>query len=180
MISQKVTAIAQEKGYKFFINGFGYRKLAEITDLDGNHISWTSNTSKAALQAINSLVAQKRLAAKSDEAIATEAEQAYDDLTPATPAICETEADAAYQELQPVAAPTVERRFYERTSYLGIGVEVYCGDERYGYALAELLDRPIEIDYTLERQRMDRMMDRDCDRAANFAMSARYGCGALI
>lgn len=146
MISQKVIAIAQEKGYKFFVNGFGYRKLAEITDLEGNHISWTSNTSKAALQAINALINQKRLAAKTDEAIATEAEQAS-------------------QELQPVAAPVVERRFYERPSYMGVGVEVYCGDERYGYALAELLDRPVEVDYTLERQRM---MDRDCDRVMTF------------
>lgn len=51
---------------------------------------------------------------------------------------------------------------------MGIGVEVYCGDERYGYALAELLDRPIEVDYTLERQRMDRMMDRDSDRVVSF------------
>ena len=63
---------------------------------------------------------------------------------------------------------------------MGIGIEVCCGDERYGYALAELLDRPIEIDYTVERHRMDRMMDRDCDRAANFTMSAPLGCGALI
>ena len=141
-ISKAVTQYAAENGYKFFINGFGYRKLAEITDLEGNHISWTSNTSRAALQAINSLVNQKRLAAKSNEAIATEAEQAS-------------------QELQPVAAPVVERRFYERPSYMGIGIEVFCGDERYGYALAELLDRPVEVDYTLERQRMDRMMDRD-------------------
>jgi hypothetical protein len=36
------------------------------------------------------------------------------------------------------------------------------------------------VNVCLERQRMDRMMDRDSDRAANFAMSARYGCGALI
>lgn len=141
-ISKAVTQYAQENGYKFYVQSLGYRKLVEILDTDNNHIGWTSNKSDCARNSINALIQQKRLAAKSDEAIATEAEQAS-------------------QELQPVAAPVVERRFYERPSYMGIGIEVFCGDERYGYALAELLDRPVEVDYTLERQRMDRMMDRD-------------------
>lgn len=158
-ISKAVTQYAAENGYKFFINGFGYRKLAEITDLDNKHIGWTSNKSDCARNSINALIQQKQLAAKSDAAIANESAEAYEDLLPEVPTICDVEAEAACQELLPVAPD--RRRFYERPSYMGIGVEVYCGDERYGYALAELLDRPIEVDYTLERQRMDRMMDRD-------------------
>jgi hypothetical protein len=177
-ISKAVIDYAQQHGYRFYVQSLGYRKLVEILDTDNKHIGWTSNKSDCARNSINSLINQKRLAAKSDAAIATEAEQAIQDLTPATPAICSVEADAAYQVLQPVAPE--RRRYYERTSYMGVGVEVYCGDSRYGYALAELLDRPIEVDYTVERQRMDRMMDRDCDHVSGFAMSARYGCGALI
>ena len=96
MISQKVIAHAQQHGYKFFVNGLGHRKLAEITDLDGKHISWTSNTSKAALQAINSLVKQKELAAKSNEAIATEAIEVIADLLPPVAN------DEVYLELLPV------------------------------------------------------------------------------
>lgn len=145
-ISKAVTQYAAENGYKFYVQSLGYRKLVEILDTDNKHIGWTSNKSDCARNSINALINQKRLAAKTDEAIAAEAEQAS-------------------QELQPVAAPVVERRFYERPSYMGVGVEVYCGDERYGYALAELLDRPVEVDYTLERQRM---MDRDCDRVMTF------------
>jgi len=178
MISQKVIATAQENGYKFFVNGFGHRKLAEITDLSGKHISWTSNTSKAALTAINALVKQRELEAASNEAIATEAIEVIADLLPPVADIDPIVAEQAYLELLPVAPD--RRRFYERTSYMGIGIEVCCGDERYGYALAELLDRPIEIDYTLERQRMEQALDRDCDRAVNFTMSAPLGCAALI
>jgi hypothetical protein len=96
MISQKVIATAQENGYKFFVNGFGYRKLAEITDLSGKHISWTSNTSKAALTAINALVKQRELAAKSDEAIADEAIEVIADLLPPVAN------EEVYQELLPV------------------------------------------------------------------------------
>jgi hypothetical protein len=37
-----------------------------------------------------------------------------------------------------------------------------------------------DIDIELERERMARMWDRDSDRAANFEMSARHGCGAVL
>ena len=96
MISQKVIATAQENGYKFFVNGFGHRKLAEITDLNGKHISWTSNTSKAALTAINALVKQRELEAASNEAIATEAIEVIADLLPPVAN------DEVYLELLPV------------------------------------------------------------------------------
>jgi hypothetical protein len=154
-ISKAVIDYAQQHGYKFYVQSLGYRKLVEILDTNNKHIGWTSNKSDCARNSINSLIQQKRLAAKSDAAISTEAEQAIQDLIPANPAICEVTPE--------------RRRYYERTSYMGIGIEVYCGDSRYGYALAELLDnQPIEVDYSLERQRMDRMMDRDCDRSISF------------
>ena len=76
-ISKAVNQYAQENGYKFFVNGCGYRGLVEITDAVGNHISWTSNKSKSALAAINSLINQKQLDAKSNEAIAAEAVKAH-------------------------------------------------------------------------------------------------------
>jgi hypothetical protein len=64
------------------------------------------------------------------------------------------------------------------------GIEVHTDDRRYGFALAEPIwakrtDDP-EFDLDFERERMQQMFDRDCDRAADFGMSARYGCGALI
>jgi len=96
MISQEVIATAQENGYKFFVNGFSYRKLAEITDLSGKHISWTSNTSKAALTAINALVKQRELEAASNEAIADEAIEVIADLLPPVAN------DEVYLELLPV------------------------------------------------------------------------------
>jgi hypothetical protein len=96
MISQKVIATAQENGYKFFVNGFGYRKMAEITDLNGKHISWTSNTSKAALTAINALVKQRELEAATNEEIADEAIEVIADLLPPVAN------EEVYQELQPV------------------------------------------------------------------------------
>ena len=146
-ISKAVINHAAENGYKFYIQGCGYRALVEITDLDNKHIGWTSNRSALALNSINALINQKRLATKSDAAIATEAAEAH--------AMIEVAPD--------------RRRYYERTSYMGIGVEVYCGDERYGYALAELLDRPVDVDdSTLERQRMEQRADRDSDRMMTF------------
>ena len=39
-------------------------------------------------------------------------------------------------------------------------------------------DKLIDVDF--ERDRMAKMWDRDCDRAADFEMSARYGEGAVI
>lgn len=91
-----------------------------------------------------------------------------------------SDAQVAKQDLQPVAVAPNHQHFYERTSYMGIGIEVYCGHESKGYALAEPLDRPVDTDYALEYQRIDQALDRDCDRVSNFVMSARYGCGALI
>jgi hypothetical protein len=96
-IRKAVTQYAAENGYKFFINGFGYRKLAEITDLEGNHIGWTSNKSDCARNSINALIQQKRLAAKSDEAIAAESIEVIADLLPPVAN------EEVYQELQPVA-----------------------------------------------------------------------------
>lgn len=145
-ISKAVINHAAENGYKFYIQGCGYRALVEITDLDNKHIGWTSNRSALALNSINALINQKRLDAKTDAAIATESAEAH--------AMIEVAPD--------------RRRYYERTSYMGIGIEVYCGDERYGYALAELLDRPVDVDYTVERQRMERALDRDSDRMMTF------------
>ena len=177
-ISKEVVKYATENGYDFYVQGLGYRALVEITDLKGNHISWTSNKSVNARNSINALIKQRELDAASDEAIATEAAEAISDLLPPVVAIDAAVAEQAYQELHPVFSD--ERRYYERPSYLGIGIEVYCGRESRGYALAELLDRSVEFDYTLDRQHMDRMMDRDCDRVSSFAMSARHSCGALI
>jgi hypothetical protein len=96
MISKAVTQYAQQHGYKFFVNGLGYRKQAEITDLNDKHVSWTSNTSKAALTAINALVKQRELEAASNEAIATEAIEVIADLLPPVAN------EKVYLELQPI------------------------------------------------------------------------------
>lgn len=151
-ISKAVTRYAQENGYKFYVQSLGYRKLVEILDADNKHIGWTSNKSDCARNSINALIQQKQLTAKSNEAIATESEQAYEDLTPATPAICDVEAEQAYQELQPVIDQwELDRQ--ERIASQG----AYTAD-----------------DFRSTYERRDNFGDDA------FALSARYGCGALI
>jgi hypothetical protein len=151
MISQKVIATAQQHGFKFFVNGFGHRKLAEITDLSGKHISWTSNTSKAALTAINALIAQRKLDAKSDEAIADEAIEVIADLLPPVADIDPTVAEQAYLELLPVDQWELDRK--ERIAAQG----AYTADD-------------FQSTYS----------PRDNFGDDAFVFSARYGCGALI
>ena len=113
MISRKVSEFAQKNGYTFFVNGLGYRKLAQITDLEGNHVGWTSNKSASALNSINALIKQRELDAKADEAIATEATEAISDLLPPAIVIDSAVAEKAYQELLPVVG-TWEQRHAER------------------------------------------------------------------
>ena len=150
MISQKVSEFAQKNGFQFFVNGFGYRKLAEITDLDGNHVGWTSNKSASALTAINALIKQRELDAASDEAIATEAAEAISDLLPPVVAICEVQSEQAYQELLPVVVGSWEQRHAERfaTQEAEDFASTYAPQDTFG------------------------------DDA--FVLSARHGCGALI
>ena len=94
MISKAVNQYATENGFNFYVQGCGYRALVEITDLVGNHISWTCNKSKSALQAINTLIKQKQLDAKSNEAIAVEATEAHELIEEvAAPAIVAVEED---------------------------------------------------------------------------------------
>ena len=79
MISKAVTQYAQKHGYDFYVSGLGYRSTAQITTLGEKPqaVSRCSNNSRAALAAINSLIQQQRLAAKSDAAIAVEAVEAH-------------------------------------------------------------------------------------------------------
>ena len=94
MISKAVNQYATENGFNFYVQGCGYRALVEITDLVGNHISWTCNKSKSALQAINTLIKQKQLDAKSDDAIAAESVEAHAMIEEvAAPAIVAVEED---------------------------------------------------------------------------------------
>jgi hypothetical protein len=103
------------------------------------------------LQAINTLIAQRKLDAKSDEAIATESEQAISDLLPPTVTIDATVAEQAYQELQPID-PWEQNRL-----------------ERIASQGALTAD-----DFTPTYTRRDDFGDDA------FVFSARYGCGALI
>ena len=150
MISQKVSEFAQKNGYTFFVNGCGYRKLAEITDLEGNHVGWTSNKSASALTSINALIKQREIDAKSDEEIATEASEAISDLLPPVVAICEVQAEQAYQELLPVVVGSWEQRHAERMAQ---------GDD---------------FDFASTYAPHDTFGDDA------FVLSARHGCGALI
>lgn len=150
MISRKVSEFAQKNGFQFFINGFGYRKLAEITDLDGNHVGWTSNKSASALNSINALIKQREIDAKSDEAIATEAAEAISDLLPPVVVIDATLAEQAYQELLPVVVGSWEQRHAER----------FATQEAEDFAST--------------------YAPRDTFGDDAFVLSARHGCGALI
>jgi hypothetical protein len=143
MISQKVIATAQENGYKFFVNGFGHRKLAEITDLNGKHISWTSNTSKAALTAINALVKQRELEAASNEAIATEAIEVSADLLP----------PVANEEVYLELLPVVDQWELDRAARIAAQGALTADDFQSTYSRADnfgdddrLLDELTEVD----------------------------------
>jgi hypothetical protein len=153
MISKAVKKIANDNGFDFYVSGLGYRQSAQITTLGDKPqaVSRCSNNSKDALQAINTLIAQRKLDAKSDEAIATESEQAISDLLPPTVTIDATVAEQAYQELQPID-PWEQNRL-----------------ERIASQGALTAD-----DFTPTYTRRDDFGDDA------FVFSARYGCGALI
>jgi hypothetical protein len=84
MISKAVKKIANDNGFDFYVSGLGYRQSAQITTLGDKPqaVSRCRNNSKDALQAINTLIAQRKLDAKSNEAIATESIEVIADLLP--------------------------------------------------------------------------------------------------
>jgi hypothetical protein len=98
MISKAVKKIANDNGFDFYVSGLGYRQSAQITTLGDKPqaVSRCSNNSKDALQAINTLIAQRKLDAKSDKEIATEAIEVIVDLLPPVAN------EEVYQELLPV------------------------------------------------------------------------------
>jgi hypothetical protein len=153
MISKAVKKIANTHGFDFYVSGLGYRQSAQITTLGDKPqaVSRCSNNSKDALQAINALITQRKLDAKSDEAIATESEQAISDLLPPVVTICETVAKQAYQELLPVD-PWEQNRL-ERIASQGA---LTADDFQSTYS------------------------PRDTFGDDAFVFSARYGWGALI
>jgi hypothetical protein len=154
MISKAVKKIANDNGFDFYVSGLGYRQSAQITTLGDKPqaVSRCSNNSKDALQAINTLIAQRKLDAKSDDAIATESEQAISDLLPPVVTICETVAEQAYQELLPV----VDQWELDRAARIA-AQGAYTAD-----------------DFAPTYTRRDNFGDDA------FVFSARYGCGALI
>jgi len=154
MISKAVKKIANDNGFDFYVSGLGYRQSAQITTLGDKPqaVSRCSNNSKDALQAINTLIAQRKLDAKSDDAIATESEQAISDLLPPVVTICETVAEQAYQELLPV----IDQWELDRAARIA-AQGAYTAD-----------------DFASTYTRRDDFGDDA------FVFSARYGCGALI
>jgi hypothetical protein len=154
MINKAVKQFANTHGFDFYVSGLGYRQSAQITTLGDKPqaVSRCSNNSKDALQAINALIAQRKLDAKSDEAIATESEQAISDLLPPVVTICETVAKQAYQELLPV----VDQWELDRAARIA-AQGAYTAD-----------------DFASTYTRRDDFGDDA------FVFSARYGCGALI
>ena len=98
MISKAVKKIANDNGFDFYVSGLGYRQSAQITTFGDKPqaVSRCSNNSKDALQAINTLIAQRKLDAKSDKEIADEAIEVIADLLPPVAN------EEVYLELQPV------------------------------------------------------------------------------
>ena len=154
MIGKAVKKIANDNGFDFYVSGLGYRQSAQITTLGDKPqaVSRCSNNSKDALQAINTLIAQRKLDAKSDAAIATESEQAISDLLPPVVTICETVAEQAYQELLPV----IDQWELDRAARIAAQGALTADDFASTYTR------------------------RDDFGDDAFVFSARYGCGALI
>jgi hypothetical protein len=105
MISKAVKQFANTHGFDFYVSGLGYRQSAQITTLGDKPqaVSRCNNNSKDALQAINTLIAQRKLDAKSDKEIAAEAIEVIADLLPPVAN------EEVYQELLPVD-PWEQRR----------------------------------------------------------------------
>jgi hypothetical protein len=125
MISQKVKKFANDNGFDFYVSRLGHSTTAQITNLDGTvNITRCSNNSKLALQAINTLIAQRKLDAKSNEEIADEAIEIIADLLPPVAN------EEVYQELQPVVVDEWEQRRAERIAAQG---ELTADDFRSTY-----------------------------------------------
>jgi hypothetical protein len=114
MISKAVKQFANTHGFDFYVSGLGYRQSAQITTLGAKPqaVSRCSNNSKDALQAINTLIAQRKLDAKSDKEIADEAIEVIADLLPPVAN------EEVYQELLPV--DPWEQRRQERITAQGV------------------------------------------------------------
>ena len=149
MISKAVKKIANDNGFDFYVSGLGYRQSAQITTLGDKPqaVSRCSNNSKDALQAINTLIAQRKLDAKSDKEIADEAIEVIADLLPPVAN------EEVYQELLLLPVDPWEQRRQERITAQG----AYTAD-----------------DFASTYTRRDDFGDDA------FALSGRYGCGALI
>jgi hypothetical protein len=153
MISKAVKKIANDNGFDFYVSGLGYRQSAQITTLGDKPqaVSRCSNNSKDALQAINALITQRKLDAKSGKEIATEAIEVIADLFPPVADIDPTVAEQTYLELLPVDQWALNRA------------------ARIAAQGALTAD-----DFASTYTRRDDFGDDA------FALSGRYGCGALI
>jgi hypothetical protein len=118
--------------------------------IGNNHGDYYTTTKANAWQVLDE-ISLEIVKAKSDDAIATESEQAISDLLPPVVTICETVAEQAYQELLPV--DPWEQRRQERIASQG----AYTVDD-------------FASTYS----------PRDTFGDDAFALSGRYGCGALI
>jgi hypothetical protein len=122
-------------------------KFNELGERIGNnHGDYYTTTQKAAWQTLDE-IAVEIVKAKSDDAIATESEQAISDLLPPVVTICETVAKQACQELLPV--DPWEQRRQERITAQGaltaddfastytrhddFGDDAFVFSARYGY-----------------------------------------------
>lgn len=63
---QKVESLAAEHGLALYRPLCGYHKLVQITDTDGNPVSWTSNKARSAMQSVQAIIKQRELSALSD------------------------------------------------------------------------------------------------------------------
>ena len=103
MISQAVKRYANENGFDFYVNGLGYRGSAQITTLGDKPqaVSRCNNKSADARIAINVLIQQRALDAKTNEEIVVEAAIAHsmiEEVAPVAIAVVEDSWEARHKE----------------------------------------------------------------------------------
>lgn len=73
MTWKKVEDLAAEHGLVLYKPLCGYHKLVQITDNNGNPVSWTSNKARLAMQSVQAIIKQRELAMLSNEQAIAEA-----------------------------------------------------------------------------------------------------------
>ena len=73
---QEVSDLAAKHGLMIYKPLCGYHRLVQITDANGNPVSWTSNKARLAMQSVQSIIKQRELEKLSDDQAIAQGQEA--------------------------------------------------------------------------------------------------------